>query len=400
MAKRDKKILIIAERFNPEEFGINDLAKAWVKEYKEVAVITQVPSYPFDKVFKGYENRIIQKELWNEITIHRVYSVLGYTRNKYIKVLSYFSFAFFASMAAIVFGRKYDYVYIYQVGPLTQAIPGIILKYLFNKKLFIWTLDIWPESVFAYGFKKSLILRKSLDLFVRIVYRSCDSIFVSCKGFEYKIKRYAPNAKIYFTPQWVPDGLNFNGASPSMEMKEGFNFTFAGNVGKVQNLENVILGFSKLSQNGQKSYLNIIGDGSNLSSLKALVESNGIKNVIFWGRRPMEEMPKWFLASDVLIVSLIDKPIFSLTIPAKFQAYLAANRPILSVMNGELTNMVEDSQIGYGVNPSDLDMIKGGFERFINTPHDTIECFKRNMVSLLPDYTKDSIVDRKTSLIN
>ena len=47
------------------------------------------------------------------------------------------------------------------------------------------------------------------------------------------------------------------------------HITFAGNIGKVQNLENIIIAFSRLSLKiASKAQLNIIGDGSNLNHLK------------------------------------------------------------------------------------------------------------------------------------
>ena len=38
-------------------------------------------------------------------------------------------------------------------------------------------------------------------------------------------------------------------------------------------------------------------------------------------------MAKFYKASDFLIVSLIDKPIFSVTVPAKTITYIAAKKP-------------------------------------------------------------------------
>jgi len=63
MSTIKKNVLIITERFFPEEFGINDLAIAWQAKGYEVAVLTQAPSYPFDKVYEGYKNKLFQREI-------------------------------------------------------------------------------------------------------------------------------------------------------------------------------------------------------------------------------------------------------------------------------------------------------------------------------------------------
>ena len=40
------KVLVIVERFYPEDFLANDLVAEWKKLGDEVEVLTQVPSYP------------------------------------------------------------------------------------------------------------------------------------------------------------------------------------------------------------------------------------------------------------------------------------------------------------------------------------------------------------------
>ncbi|MBU2510547.1 glycosyltransferase family 4 protein [bacterium] len=337
------------------------------------------------------------------MTIHRIYSLLGYKRSVIRKVANYLFFAFFASFFAVFIGRRSDNIFIYHVGPLTQAIPGLLVKKLFKKKLFVWTLDVWPDSVYAYGFKKTGLSSFILDKFVSTIYRNCTSVFVSCKGFKKKILKYSPESKVIFSPQWVPTDMNFESAISNPAMKEGINFTFAGNIGTVQNLENVIKGFSLVKKGipGSKSaYLNIIGDGSNLDALKNLVDEQGIKNVFFWGRRPLAEMPTWFEGSDALIISLIDQPVFSLTVPAKFQAYLAAGKPIICLMKGEVAALVQENDIGFIADPNDIAGIKQIFEKFSSISKEDRERLKSNMYRLLSDeYNREIVIRRKTEEI-
>ncbi|TBV81129.1 MAG: glycosyltransferase WbuB [Desulfobulbaceae bacterium] len=395
--KKNNSVLIITERFYPEEFGINDLAQAWQAKGYEVAVLTQAPSYPFDRVYEGYKNKLFQTEKWQGIKIYRVFSLMGYKKGVLLKVLNYLCFAFFASLASLFIGRTYDNVFVYHVGPLTQAIPAVLIKKIFGSKLYIWTLDIWPDTVYAYGFREKAISRKLLDWFVKTVYKNCETVFVSCKGFKQKIQNYVPDARIIFSPQWAPNELNFDQVTPHESLKEGFNFTFAGNVGTVQNLENIIRGFALLPKSNNQINLNIIGDGSNLEPLKNIVKKENITNVHFWGRRPLKEMPKWFEGSDVLIISLIDEPIFSLTVPAKFQAYLASGKPIYCVMKGEVADLVTNNEIGFVAQPDDIDDIRSGFEKFLNTPKHELQAFGSNMKSLLADeYDRNKIIQQMT----
>jgi len=395
--KKNNSVLIITERFYPEEFGINDLAQAWQAKGYEVAVLTQLPSYPFDKVYEGYENKLFQTEKWRGIKIYRVFSLMGYKKGMILKILNYLCFAFFASFVSLFIGKRYDRLFVYHTGPLTQAIPAVLIKKIFGNKFYIWTLDIWPDTVYAYGFKKRALSKKLLDSFVKIVYKNCETVFVSCKGFKQKIQKYVPDARIIFSPQWAPDDLNFDRVTPHDSLKRGFNFTFAGNIGKVQNLENVIRGFALAAKSNGQINLNIIGDGSNLENLKNIVKEENIGNVFFWGRKPLKEMPRWFEGSDVLIISLIDQPIFSLTVPAKFQAYLASGKPIFCVMKGEVADLTINNKIGFVAQPDNIDDIKAGFEKFLSAPKQELQAFGSNMKSLLGnEFDRNKIIGQMT----
>ena len=174
----------------------------------------------------------------------------------------------------------------------------------------------------------------------------------------------------------------------------------AGNIGKVQNLENVIRGFALAAKSNNQIRLNIVGDGSNLEALKRIVKEESIANVHFWGRRPLKEMPRWFEGSDVLIISLIDEPIFSLIVPAKFQAYLASGKPIYCVMKGEVADLVINNKIGFVSQPNDINDIKSGFEKFLNTPKKVLRSFGTNMKSLLlNEFNRNKIIQEMTDEI-
>jgi hypothetical protein len=365
----NKSILIITQYFYPEEFGINDLALEWVNKNYKVTILTQTPNYPFDKIYDGYSNKFIQKEIWKGITVYRVKAKLGSRLSRSNKVLGYLNFTLLSTIFSIFLIRKFKKVLVYQVGPLTQIIAGIVLRKLFRKELYLWVLDIWPDTVYAYGFKKSKLNTSILNYFVKIAYNSCHHIMASNRGFVDKIKKIT-KVDVTFIPQWVPRNLNFVNASPQKELNGYFNFTFAGNVGMVQNLENLIKGFDKITIN-ERVRFNIIGDGSNLANLKALVLKNNVKNVFFLGRQPLSEIPNWLMASQVLIISLIDQPNFSITVPAKFQAYLAAQKPIFCCMKGEAVSLVENYELGISCDPDSIPKIKNTFEQFMKfSEHD------------------------------
>jgi glycosyltransferase involved in cell wall biosynthesis len=393
----DKKLLIIGEAFYPEDFIINDLAQEWSSKGYHVEVLTRNPSYPFGKIFDGYKNKIYQKTFFEEIPVHRVFVLQGYQKSKVIKILNYFSFVFFASLVAIRIGRKFDRVFVYQTGPLTVALPGNLIRILFKKKLTIWTQDLWPDTVYAYGFKKGKLFDKGLNSLVSFVYNNSDTIAVSCSGFTPKLSTFLKYEKPI---QWIPNWPIIHSSALEPKVLPGrFNFTFAGNLGKVQNLENVLLAFNNISKKHPDVWINLIGDGSATSSLIALVKDHEIKNVNFVGRRPLSEMPDYFSGSDVLLISLVDSSIYEFMIPSKFQTYLNYEKPIFAIMKGEVPEMVGQYNLGINADPNNIDSIYQGFEAFLKLSKQDLDQMGSYSIGLLNStFIREKNIEKLTKL--
>ena len=395
-----KKILIVTECFYPEEFKINDVALSWKGKGYDVDVLTLTPTYPLGKVFPGYKNSFFRKDEYQGINIFRVRAVTGYRDSTIKKIFKYINFMIFGSIAAIFIGRKYDYVFGFNMSALTGMLPAVLIRKLYKKPTMFWVQDVWPDSVYAYGFKQTKMLSTALDIFVRFMYRNIDAIAVSGKGFESKLALYIEKDLIFhYLPNWADDLDNNLTLKNLGKSKEATHFTFAGNIGKVQNLENIINAFCFLSNEYQeKSQLNIIGDGSNLNNLKLLANNNS--NIVFHGKKPRSDMASYYKASDFLIISLIDKPIFSVTVPAKTQTYIAAKKPILAIINGDTASIVQDNNLGLCADPSKIDAIATLFQRCIDMGQTERQSFTNENDRLLATiFNKEKTIDRLLKLV-
>lgn len=385
----------MSEYFFPEEFKINEIAVAWKQKGYTIDILTQTPTYPFGKTYDGYENKWFYKDTYEGMNIYRVKAVTGYRNSLFKKLLKYFVFMFLGSIISLKIGRRYDYILGFDVGALTGMVPAILLNKFYNKKVTLWVQDVWPDSVYAYGFKKTAFLSFFLDSFVRFVYKHTNSFAVSGKLFIDKVRIYTDNnQEIKYFPNWA-DELDKSLSPYEFNNDIKVHFTFAGNIGKVQNLDNIIKAFSSLPYEYiQKAQLNIIGDGSYSQSLQDLVNNNNYKNIVFWGRKPKNEMYRYFASSHFLIVSLIDEPIFSLTVPAKVQTYIAANRPILAIIKGDTAGIVQENNLGYCANPNDISDIRKTFIKSIDTDPETLQIFTKNC-----EYLTNTLFD-KNNIIN
>ena len=397
---KNKKILIVTECFYPEEFKINDVALSWKGKGYDVDVLTLTPTYPLGKVFPGYKNGFFRKDEYQGINILRLHAVTGYRDSVIKKILKYINLMVFGSVAAIFIGKKYDYVFGFNMSALTSMLPAVVIRKLYKKPTLLWVQDVWPDSVYAYGFKKTKTLSIALDIFVRFIYRNIDALAVSGKGFESKLAPYiGEDLRCHYLPNWADD-LDNNLASKNLgKSKEAIHFTFAGNIGKVQNLENIINAFCLLSSEFQeKSQLNIIGDGSNLENLRILANNN--PNIVFHGKKPRSDMASYYKASDFLIISLVDEPIFSVTVPAKTQTYIAAKKPILAIINGDTASVIQDNNLGLYADPSRINAIAALFQRCIDMGQTERQNFTNENDRLLATiFNKEKTIDKLLKLV-
>lgn len=342
------RILVISERFWPEDFLVNDFVAEWHRRGDKIEVLTQVPSYPLDRIFDGYRN-VAQMEHWQGIAIHRVSTVLGYNRSVGRKIWNYIHFAVATMWWALRHGRSYDRVFVYHTAALLMAVSALPLKMVWRKKITIWTQDLWPDAVYAYGFRPTWWKRILLNAFVRLIYRTCSRICVSCPSYVDRI-RALTGRTAEFIPQWDPvdyADCPLEGAV-SKRSDRKMVFMFAGNLGVPQNLENDIDGFLRADLPDAELWL--VGGGVRLEALKA--KYAGAKGVRFCGRQSRESMPQWFAQADVLVISLTSA--YRLTFPAKFQSYIKTGRPLLGIIEGDVRRLIEEERLGWTARPDDI----------------------------------------------
>ncbi len=339
------KTLVVVERFFPEDFLVNDLVAEWMRQGMEVEVLTQVPSYPFDRIYDGYTNKRFQTTVEDlgggkgpKVAVHRVSTIFGYNRSVKRKILNYLHFGWRTMWWALWHGRRYERVFIYHTAALTMAMAAIPMRRIWRRPVAIWTQDLWPDAVWGYGFKPSRFTEWLLNSFVRFIYAQCNRIAFSCPGYVARIREIC-GREAEFIPQWDLDSFAAleTGLVKKPDASRPLVFMFAGNLGVPQNLENDIVGFLQAGLENVKLWL--VGGGVMLEPLKAKFEAKADGKIRFCGRQPRAEMSKWYAQADALIISLTDA--YQLTLPGKFQSYLKTGKPLLGFISGATRFFIE-----------------------------------------------------------
>lgn len=351
------KILLVTQYFFPENFKSNDIAFELTKRGHDVTVLTGLPNYPEGNFFNHYGFFKRRKEIINGVKVIRALLIPRGKGGGVRLFFNYFSWAFFASFRALSlsFQYKFDVVLVHEPSPITQGFPAIVVKKIQKIPLHFWVLDLWPESLTSAG---GITNKKVLSFFtkmVKFIYNNSDKILISSKGFRESIlaKGNYEDKLIYF-PNWAEDSiLNGDSNYPIPELPMGFKILFAGNIGVAQDVDSIIKAALILKEKIDIHFV-FVGDGRSKGQLEDFVIKEDLnKTVHFLGRFPLEAMKTFFTQADVLLVSLKDELIFNSTVPAKLQAYLCTQKPILGMLNGEGASLINEANCGFSVNAGD-----------------------------------------------
>jgi glycosyltransferase involved in cell wall biosynthesis len=357
-----KKILVYTNHYYPENFKINDIVNHFDDQEYSVKVITGIPNYPSGNFFQNYGYFKKTNEIKGNIKIRRLPLIARGKGSNFRLVLNYLSYFFSVliyTIYLILSNKKYDIIFVHHTSPIFIAISPYIYK-VFNKhgKMILWDLDIWPESLEATGAIKNKKFLKIVKKLVEILYNKFDIILVGSNSFVRIVKERVKDIQVVYFPNWAEDTFEstlVNKRYSQIEIQtENLKIMFAGNIGEAQDVYSIL----KLIVKCKNKHIDwiFVGDGRMKNWLEK--ELNSIKilgKIVFLGHHPIEEMPSFFKQADIMLLSLKNDEIFSKTVPAKLQAYLASAKPVLGIISGEAKKIIFDSGAGWASDSGDVE---------------------------------------------
>lgn len=354
MSEVKMNILVVTQYFWPENMRINDLVRDLSEKGHEVTVLTGQPNYPEGKVYEAYRQSPADFMSYAGAKVVRV-PLVSRGNSSIRLILNYLSFFFLASTfgAWKLRGKHYDSVFVYAVSPIMAAIPALVIGRLKRAPVFIWVLDLWPETLRAVGVVKHPLLLKPVGAMVSWIYNRADYLLLQSHGFFENVRSYCTkdisSERLIYFPSWAEDDFSDSAVFGSALLERDdsvFTVVFAGNLGEAQDFAAIIDAAESLKGKAPVRWV-IVGDGRMSRWLSEEVSARNLDNVLLLGRHPLEEMPGLFASADALLVSLKTNDVFEKTIPGKVQAYLASGKPILGMINGEAARVIQESGAGF-----------------------------------------------------
>lgn len=336
------KILVLCQYYAPEPFRLPDICEALAEEGHQVTVVTGTPNYPEGRIYPGYEKGARRDEVINGVRVHRC-PLIPRKSGALHRFLNYYSFVFSSEWYLRRCREDFDVVFVNQLSPVMMAQAGESWARRNGKKCVLYCLDLWPESLLAGGISAASPIYK---LFLKVsqrIYRRADAICITSRGFEHYFRETlgVEDRPMVYLPQYA-EGLF--GQLPEVPKNDGkVHFLFAGNVGTAQSVETIVEA-AALLQEEKHIHIHIVGSGISLAGCQTMAKD--LPNITFHGRQPLEAMPEFYAMADVLLVTLVNDPVMSQTLPGKVQTYLAAGKPLVGAIEGETARVIMDAQCG------------------------------------------------------
>lgn len=334
------KILVICQYYYPEPFRHPDICEELVKRGHEVTVVTGLPNYPMGEIYDGYRKGEKRDEVINGVKVHRCYTI-GRKHGVIYRFFNYYSYAFSSTSYVKKLKEKFDVVFVNQLSPVMMANAAIAYKKKNKTPIVLYCLDLWPESLVAGGIARTSFIYKYFYRVSRKIYQQVDKILVTSRLFADYFEKEFGISDTEHLPQYAE--AIFTPEQCRKEKDEYIDLMFAGNIGTAQSVDTIIRA-AQLTKDISNLRWHIVGDGSELNNLKDMAQ--GMGQVIFHGRKPLEEMPKYYAMADAMVVAMQKDPILSLTLPGKVQTYMAAGKPIIGAIEGETPLVIADAKCG------------------------------------------------------
>ncbi len=358
------KVLVVCQYYYPEPVRITDICEELVRCGHDVTVLTDIPNYPMGDIYKGYGLNKKRYEEINGVKIHRCITIPR-KKNFIMRFLNYHSFSFFSKRYINKLDNDFDVVLVNQLSPVMMANAAIKYKKKYNKKIVMYCLDLWPESLCVGGIKKGSFIYNIYHKISNKIYSNMDKILVTSKSFiDYLSKSFnIEKSKIQHLPQYAESIFNIEECKKTKN--SNIDLMFAGNIGKAQSIDTVVEAANILKKHNNVIF-HIVGDGQELDNMKNKVAQAGLKNFVFYGRIPLDEMPNYYKKADAMLVTLCGDSLISNTLPGKVQTYMAAGKPIIGSANGETKEVIEEANCGFCAPADDGKKLAEAIEKFIN----------------------------------
>ena len=362
-------ILVVSQFYYPDEFRVNDITRQLAADGHTVHVLTGLPDYATSRVPKEYRFGRKRRETVEGVDILRV-PIIARRHGMIFRVLNYLSFVIAGRLKARFCSLRPDVILSYETSPVLQVLPAITMHRRRRVPLIIYCCDIWPECLKVWGVQESSPVFKYIKRLSRKIFNAGDLVAITSEPFRTYLREVneVPEEKIVELPQHAEDV--YGDLVGTYEDNGCVDFLFAGNIGAAQNVDVIVRAAALLrDKTGENWQVHLVGDGSEKAACEQLAADLGVTDrVTFHGKFPLCEMERFYRLSDCFLLTISGDDVGRMTLPAKWQGYISAGKPVLASADGATARMMELADCGDSTPAGDAEALAAAMGRVIADP--------------------------------
>lgn len=238
----------------------------------------------------------------------------------------------------------------------------LILAFLSKLLKFRWCVlvhDVFPENLVPAGIvTNNSIFYKALKGLFDWAYKQPEVMFVIGRDMQRLVEKKMERQDVVYIPNWVDAGKvrvkekKSSVLIKSLGLSDRFVFQFFGNLGRLQGIDGLLKAID-LVENNNAAFL-FVGNGVAAGKVKNYIKENPGKAVFYIDGNSLVDRDDGLAAADVSIISL-EKGMYGLGVPSKTYFSMAADRPVLAIMDegSEVSLMVAENEIGWSCKGGD-----------------------------------------------
>jgi glycosyltransferase involved in cell wall biosynthesis len=242
--------------------------------------------------------------------------------------------------------------------PLTIGLAGRELARHFGVPFVFEVRDLWPQALINIGALRNPAAIWWLRRMERKIYAAADHIVALSPGMKEGIVGTGVAADRVTV---IPNASDLDLFHPDLDRRFGrqrlglgdrFAAIYFGAMGYANGLEYVIEAASILQSRGQKHIVFVLhGDGKQRPLHENQVRERGLGNVLFSAPVPDKHVVAQLVAACDVCLTIYRASTEQTWSPNKMFDALAAGRPVIVNVPGWLSQIIEQNDCGYGVNP-------------------------------------------------
>lgn len=330
-----------------------------------------------------------------------------YEKNDWRRAWNMLSFSWNVRRVAKQISSKPDVIIGSSPHPFAARTAAHLAK-KYGSRFLLELRDLWPQALIDMGgISENSLVASGLRLIEKQLCCEAEKIITLASGSSgYLVNRgVLPNKIVY-----IPNGVhlsNFKLIDQGRDKQReqfgfiGFTIVYTGAHGPANALETIISAAAILHKKRSDIQFVLVGDGPSKDDLVENAKERGLTNIRFLDPVPKGMIPQLLSVADAAVITLRSVDAFSYSIsPNKLFDYMAAGKPVICAVPGDVGRLVERNKAGLTVEPEDAIALAEAAECLRSMDNEERLAFgQRGRDLVMREFSREVIVNRLVEIL-